>query len=476
MTSAYILVAAIFVIGPIVAILGDRLGTKIGKARFRLFKMRPRQTATIVTGVTGMLISLSTFGILFAFSGSLRQGIFELDDILKQKKQANKELEIVTKERNGVERELLNAKNQQSQVEEQLFKTNKDFQTARNQLKDISSQVNKLRGEIKNLLTERGNLLGQLTRLREQKNQLQVQLRQKEQKISSQDRILAQKEARLWQLQQQRAVLQAEISQRDKTIVKLDRSIAKKDYNLKVKESQLTRLESQINLLVKEVSVLERYYETYQELRGKQIAIVKGQVLAYGAVRFLDRASIRTALDRLLGQANLNAIRATRPGAESASERVVYITNAQVEQIASQIENDREYVIRILSAGNYVLGEKKILVFVDLAPNREIFKIGDVLAAISVENNASDRDEIEKKLDWLFAASKFRAERAGVLGELQLGEGQVSNYLNFMTQLTQSGQPFDEIKAIVSQTTYTSGPLKLRLVALQNGQEVFSTQ
>ncbi|MGL5871884.1 MAG: DUF3084 domain-containing protein [Xenococcaceae cyanobacterium] len=476
MTSAYILVAAIFVIGPIVAILGDRLGTKIGKARFRLFKMRPRQTATIVTGVTGMLISLSTFGILFAFSGSLRQGIFELDDILKQKKQANKELEIVTKERNGVERELLNAKNQQSQVEEQLFKTNKDFQTARNQLKDISSQVNKLRGEIKNLLTERRNLLGQLTRLREQKDQLQVQLRQKEQKISSQDRILAEKEARLWQLQQQRAVLQAEISQRDKTIVKLDRSIANKDYNLKVKESQLTRLESQINLLVKEVSVLERYYETYQELRGKQIAIVKGQVLAYGAVRFLDRSSIRTALDRLLGQANLNVIRATRPGAESASERVVYITNAQVEQIASQIENDREYVIRILSAGNYVLGEKKILVFVDLAPNREIFKIGDVLAAISVENNASDRDEIEKKLDWLFAASKFRAERAGVLGELQLGEGQVSNYLNFMTQLTQSGQSFDEIKAIVSQTTYTSGPLKIRLVALLNGQEVFSTQ
>ncbi|MGL5876891.1 MAG: DUF3084 domain-containing protein [Xenococcaceae cyanobacterium] len=476
MTSAYILVAAIFVIGPIVAILGDRLGTKIGKARFRLFKMRPRQTATIVTGVTGMLISLSTFGILFAFSGSLRQGIFELDDILKQKKQANKELEIVTKERNGVERELLNAKNQQSQVEEQLFKTNKDFQTARNQLKDISSQVNKLRGEIKNLLTERRNLLGQLTRLREQKDQLQVQLRQKEQKISSQDRILAEKEARLWQLQQQRAVLQAEISQRDKTIVKLDRSIANKDYNLKVKESQLTRLESQINLLVKEVSVLERYYETYQELRGKQIAIVKGQVLAYGAVRFLDRASIRTALDRLLGQANLNVIRATRPGAESASERVVYITNAQVEQIASQIENDREYVIRILSAGNYVLGEKKILVFVDLAPNREIFKIGDVLASISVENNASDRDEIEKKLDWLFAASKFRAERAGVLGELQLGEGQVSNYLNFMTQLTQSGQSFDEIKAIVSQTTYTSGPLKIRLVALLNGQEVFSTQ
>jgi uncharacterized protein (DUF3084 family) len=476
MTSAYILIAAISIVGPIVAILGDRLGTKIGKARLRLFKLRPRQTATIVTGVTGMIISLSTFGILFAFSGSLRQGIFELDDILKQKKQATKELDIVTKERNEVEIELLDAKEQKSQIEGQLVKTNQAFQKATNQLKNISSQADKLRGEIKNLLSERKTLFGQLDRLRQQQNQLQAQLQSKEQKIAVQDRILTDKEARLWQLQQQRNALQAEISQRDKTILKLDKSIANKDSNLRGKEAQLKTLESQLVTLEKQVTVLERYYQTYQELRGNRIAIVKGQVLAFGAVRILDRKAITPALDRLLGQANLSAIKATRPGNKDKSDRVVKITKAQVEQLTSQIQSERDYVIRILSAGNYVLGEKEVRVFVDLAPDREIFKIGDILAAISVETNAVNKEEVEKRLDWLFAASKFRAERAGVLGELQLGNGEISNYLNFMTQLTQTEQTFDEIKAVVAQTTYTSGPLKIKLIALQNGREVLSSQ
>jgi uncharacterized protein (DUF3084 family) len=475
MTSAYILIALILVVGPIIAILGDRLGTKIGKARLRLFKLRPRQTAMIITGMTGTIISLSTFGLLFALSGPLRQGVFELQDILKQKKQATKELEIVTKERNGVEKELLAAKTQQSQVEKQLEQTNQDFQVARNQLKTISSQASKLRGEIKNLLSERKTLFGQLDKLRQQSQQLQKQLLSKEQQIARQDRVLVEKEARLWQLQQQRKSLQAEISQRDRTIVQLDSSIANKDISLKTKEAQLKNLESQLNILEKQVTVLERYYETYQELRGKRIAIGKGQVLAFGAVRIIDRNAITPALDRLLGQANRNAIKATHPGQE-VKERVVKITKAQVEQLANQVERDRDYVIRILSAGNYVLGEKEVRVFVDVAPDREIFQSGEVLAAISMENNLTNQEEVEKRLDWLFAASKFRAERAGVLGELQLGEGKVSNYLNFMTQLTQSAQTFDELKAVVAQNTYTSGPLKIKLIALRNGQEVLSTQ
>jgi uncharacterized protein (DUF3084 family) len=476
MTSGYILIAAIFIIGPIVAILGDRLGTKIGKARLRLFKLRPRQTAMIVTGVTGMLISLFTFGILFAFSSSLRQGIFELDEFKKEKKQVTKELAIVTKERNQVEVELIDAKDQKFQIEKQLVKTNQAFQTATDQLKNISSQATKLRGEIKNILLERRTLLGQLDRLRQQQNQLQAQLQSKEQKIAVQDRILTEKEARLWQLQQQRKALQVEISQRDKTILSLDKSIASKDVNLKSKEAQLETLESQIVTLEKQVTVLERYYENYQELRGNRIAIVKGQVLAFGAVRILDRKAITPALDRLLGQANLSAIQATRPGNKDKSDRVVKITKAQVEQLTDQIQSDRDYVIRILSAGNYVLGEKEVRVFIDFAPDREIFKIGDILAAISIEANAVNKEEVEKRLDWLFAASKFRAERAGVLGDLQLGNGEISNYLTFMTQLTQSEQTFDEIKAVVAQTTFTSGPLKIKLVALQNGQEVLSSQ
>ena len=87
MTSGYILIAAIFLLGGIIAAFGDRLGTKIGKARLRLFNLRPRQTAMMITVITGMSISALTLSILFGLSGSLRRGIFQLDDILQEKRQ-----------------------------------------------------------------------------------------------------------------------------------------------------------------------------------------------------------------------------------------------------------------------------------------------------------------------------------------------------------------------------------------------------
>jgi len=75
MTSAYILIVAILLLGGVLATLGDRIGTKVGKARLSLFNLRPRKTATVVTIMTGCLISASTLGILFGLSESLREGV-----------------------------------------------------------------------------------------------------------------------------------------------------------------------------------------------------------------------------------------------------------------------------------------------------------------------------------------------------------------------------------------------------------------
>ncbi|MDJ0571880.1 MAG: DUF3084 domain-containing protein, partial [Pleurocapsa sp. MO_192.B19] len=113
MTSGYILIAAIFILGGIIAAFGDRLGTKIGKARLRLFNLRPRQTAMLITVITGMLISALTLGILFSLSKSLRRGIFQLDDILKEKRQIEGELTQVRQEKQQVEQQLGQVRNEQ---------------------------------------------------------------------------------------------------------------------------------------------------------------------------------------------------------------------------------------------------------------------------------------------------------------------------------------------------------------------------
>lgn len=90
--AGYILILAILILGGAIATVGDRLGSRVGKARLRLFNLRPRDTAVVVTVLTGSLISLLTLGILFATSDQLRDGVFRIESIQRQRRQAEADL------------------------------------------------------------------------------------------------------------------------------------------------------------------------------------------------------------------------------------------------------------------------------------------------------------------------------------------------------------------------------------------------
>lgn len=472
MTSGYILIAAIFILGGIIAAFGDRLGTKIGKARLRLFKLRPRQTAMLITVITGMLISALTLGILFSLSKSLRRGIFQLDDILKEKRQIEGELNQVRQEKQQVEQQLGQVRNEQSQAVENLDAINLDFEQSKQQLKRISGQAKKLQQELDNLLAERDKQLKQLNQLQQQSQELQSQLQQREQKIADQDRVLSQKETRLQELQQQQQVLQAQVQQRDRSILKLDRAISTAETNLQLRTKRLEQLESQLRFLSRNVAALE---QSYQELRENKIAIVKGQVLSSAVVRIVDPNAAKSAINSLLRQANSNALEATQFDATKSQQRIVRITKAQVEQLASSIKDGQDYVLRIISAGNYVQGEKEVRVFADLALNQQVFTAGEEIATVSIDSQNITRNEVQERLNWLLAVSKFRAQRAGTLGDIEIGDNQIESIVNFVNQITQAEEPVNEIKAVVVENTYTAGPLKLNFVVMRDGKVIFST-
>ena len=51
-----VLIAALIVTGGAIAVIGDRVGSRVGKKKLSLFGLRPRHTSVIVTIVTGVLI------------------------------------------------------------------------------------------------------------------------------------------------------------------------------------------------------------------------------------------------------------------------------------------------------------------------------------------------------------------------------------------------------------------------------------
>ncbi|HEY9599782.1 MAG TPA: DUF3084 domain-containing protein [Cyanophyceae cyanobacterium] len=502
MTSGYILILAILVLGGAIATLGDRIGTKVGKARLSLFNLRPRKTATVVTILTGSLISASTLGILFGLSESLRDGIFELDNILRQLRHARTEIDDVNNQKSRVERELKQTRSEQTQVQQRLNVTNRNFEQAKKQLKDISQQAGTLRSEIKSLLSERQQLLqqrqqlsqqiselkgqvtqlnSQITQLNSQVTQLKELVTQRDRELDKQDQIIAQREASLKQVEQQLQDAIAQIEQRKAIEQQLKEAIALRETRLTTLEQELAQREKQreeqekqLAFLNREVEVLEQYYQNYQALRQGNVALLRGQVLAFGVVRIVNPSAASQAVDQLLREANRTASELTQSPNRSSDEPLVQISQAQAEQLINQIKDGQDYIVRILSAGNYLVGEQQVQVFADAALNQVIFNAGDILSAISTDSSKMTDEEIQRRIDQLLTAGQFRARRAGVLGKIQVGDGNPSSVIRFMEQLKEYNQPLD-IKAVAQEVAYASGPLKMQLVATQNGQVIFST-
>ncbi|NEO28528.1 MAG: DUF3084 domain-containing protein, partial [Kamptonema sp. SIO4C4] len=216
--------------------------------------------------------------------------------------------------------------------------------------------------------------------------------------------------------------------------------------------------------------------QDYRALRQGNLALLRGEVLSFGVVKITQPAAAQNAVDELLRKANQVAIEATRPyTAGEPTKRVVMITQGQVEQLIEEINDGREYVVRILSAGNYVEEEQQVRVFADVVPNQQVFEEGEVIARVSVEPDNLSQDTVEQRLDTLLAAAQFRARRAGIVGDIQVEEGDVRTFTNFLERLNNPEEPLEQISAIALNPTNTSGPLKMRLLALRNGDTVFST-
>jgi len=91
--SGWLLILALLVLGGVLSTLGDRLGSRVGKARLSLFSMRPRRTAVVITVLTGSLISALSLGLMLLVSRQLRVGLFELDALQQKLSDSRRQLD-----------------------------------------------------------------------------------------------------------------------------------------------------------------------------------------------------------------------------------------------------------------------------------------------------------------------------------------------------------------------------------------------
>ncbi|MEH2266104.1 DUF3084 domain-containing protein [Nostoc sp.] len=496
MTTGYILIAAILILGGVIATVGDRIGTRVGKARLSLFKLRPKNTAVVVTIFTGGLISASTLGILFAADEGLRKGVFELEDIQTDLRQKREQLKTAETQKSQVESELNQARVAQTKAQQDLQVINqslqaanaKQFQTQAQLNRTISqqaqtqTQLQRTQGQLGQVVTQYQKAITQLQSVSSQRKELQaaVELLKTERQrlyaeakkaIDEAKTAIEKRDLELANRQEAIEVRDQKIGQLDQLIQKRNVEVAVREEVIAKRESRLKELEAQQEQLELEVARLEKYYQSYRDLRLGKLALVRGQVLSAAVIRVTQPAAARQAVVQLLQEANRNAnLELSEPGANPANVELLRVTQDRVDQLSKQISDGQEYVVRIFSAGNYVRGEKQIEFFADTARNQLVFSGGAVLATTTADSKTMTSYQLQQRLEILISASQFRARNAGIVENVQV-EG---TFLRFIAQLRQYNQPL-EIKAIAAEDTYTAGPLRVKLVAIVNGQIIFST-
>jgi len=145
--NGWLLILALLVLGGVLSTLGDRLGSRVGKARLSLFNLRPRQTAVVITVLTGSLISALSLGLMLLVSRQLRIGLFELDEVLAKLQSSRDSLKISRLAQSNAERDLQQAKSDSTHVQIELKEVQKRATELRNELAPLQKQRQHLEAE-----------------------------------------------------------------------------------------------------------------------------------------------------------------------------------------------------------------------------------------------------------------------------------------------------------------------------------------
>lgn len=385
--SGWLLILALLVLGGVLSTLGDRLGSRVGKARLSLLGLRPRRTAVLITVLTGSLISAISLGLMLLVSERLRVGLFELDQ-LEARLRADRAALAAGKA------ELARAETSRRQVQRRFQEAQQRAATLRRELEP---------------------------------------------------------------LQRQRAQLQAE---RDR----LSQEVRSRDGEIRRTEGELAQVRARISAGAQELRELE---SNLIALRRGDVVITSGQPLASAKVTLQQPQQAKAVIDALLQQANLNAYRRVLPG-QPADRQILLVPKEDINRLTTLLARPGSWVVSILSAANVLRGERQVLAFPDLRPNRQVIRAGEVLASTTIEADLRSPEPLGRRLNLLLAAAYARAQRQGSLVDgLQVDPTNVRQLTEALAERP-SGE-IAQLEAIALSDADTPDPIGVELRWIRPG-------
>ncbi len=332
-----VLILVLIVTGGVIAVIGDRVGTKVGKKRLSLFGLRPRHTSTIVTIVTGFVITTLTFGILAAASENVRTALFGME-------QLNRSLQETEAKLKGASDDLAAARAEQSKADKALA--------------DLKASVSSLEEEA--------------------------------QRLSDGNRALAAENDAL-------AAENDALAAKNIALDEMNHSLASENDALDAANGKLTASNEQ---LTADKKTLERRTEDLRRgleiIREGDIVYRAGEVIAAGVIKgSRPEDEVRADVTALAQLASRNV--SARLG-KDLPDGEIWVYSPEVDDAVARIaRSPGDMVVRIVAAGNLVRGEA-VRASLDLHPNSIVYRKGEFIIAQSYRLKGTGDEQASEEL------------------------------------------------------------------------------
>ena len=406
MESGWFMLIVLAVMGGLIAYLGDKIGSKVGKRKIKLMGLRPKYTSILVTIMTGISIAVVTLGVMSVLSENARVALFGMNKLRQQQHVLEEQRDRLLAEADKLAREM----------------QEKNDLLADNELK-LASQEEQLDGA---------------------NDRLRLTLLDLEQVQAARDDASAQLgivQTAFNQVHADLATAQGEIEELEHTKAGLTKTVAALD--------ERNRLLNESMLTVREGTVLFRVGE-----------VLSSSVLTAGQ----SQDETRSQLSGIM--VNINNMIRQRLNITDEKAVLLYISPDEFERTVQELSNSPKdsKLIRVTAAGNIITGEPA-LVHVNIYDNNLVYNRG---REVYTEYFTSEEIESGAELQLLhFLHNVNRSAQAdGILPDPlsgNVGALTAVEMFDTISRMKAYGNTGLTLQAVTTQNIFTAGPLRIEI-------------
>jgi len=418
----FILLFLLTVLAGFIAYAGDVLGTTVGRRRLSLFGWRPKRTGQAVGIAAGVLVMLSTMGVLsLAFRDATA--------VLLSSQRIARELEVLREQRADLEQQVVTTRRELAQARTTISEAEGVRDRAR-AARDAALRIRE------RLLVEQEALRAELGALAEE----QARLARDNAELALSNETLSEGNA---QLREQNAAFQNTFNNLQNQIVTLQT------------ELQELRLTSE-----REAKNLRETLLQFEAASGSELTYRRGEIVYSELIGVQEGSAILRALQRFVAGAQAAVIGRGASDVELSTDQLSSLSEA----VAATSGED---LVVLVAADNFV-GAAQIEVNVEAYENRLLLAKGQLITSRQIHVGGAgapvSRAALRAEVARLTRASLNRLQRVGLFEQVRPVPSE-TDFTLFTAALAQLSGPV-VIGATAREAISVAGPAELEFVIL----------